>query len=145
LDDCPVKGPPTRYEQEDGTYETVPGHPNVRRFVFEHAQDVNRVLHRLGHAGASVSAKKIQLGVPEAKIVGQICNYEGRLPDEDRVRKITDWKTPRNTTELRGFLGVCAGVKIWIEGYSRIARPLHHLLNKDALWTWGAEEEEAVD
>jgi hypothetical protein len=145
LDDCPVKGPPTRYEQEDGTYETVPGHPNVRRFVFEHAQDVNRVLHRLGHAGASVSAKKIQLGVPEAKIVGQICNYEGRLPDEDRVRKITDWKTPRNTTELRGFLGVCAGVKIWIEGYSRVARPLHRLLNKDALWTWGAEEEEAVD
>jgi hypothetical protein len=60
------------------------------------------------------------------------------------VRKITDWKMPRNTTELQGFLGVCAGVKIWIEGYSHIARPLHHLLNKDTLWMWGAELKELV-
>lgn len=36
IDDVGVRGPPTRYEQEDGTYELVPGAPNVRRFVWEH-------------------------------------------------------------------------------------------------------------
>lgn len=54
VDDVGVKGPKTRYELPDGGYETVPGHPGIRRFVYEHLCDVDRVLTRIGHAGATV-------------------------------------------------------------------------------------------
>jgi hypothetical protein len=33
LDDAPIKGPPTRYEQPDGSYETHPDNPGIHRFV----------------------------------------------------------------------------------------------------------------
>jgi hypothetical protein len=36
IDDVPVKGPVTRYLQEDGTYETIPQNPEIRRFIWEH-------------------------------------------------------------------------------------------------------------
>ncbi|CAG8603394.1 9585_t:CDS:2, partial [Acaulospora colombiana] len=145
IDDLGVKGPPTRYEREDGTFETVPGHPNIRRFVWEHALDVNRVLHRVGHAGATVSGNKIQLAREEMVMVGQRCTYEGRVPDTEKVAKILRWPVPRNATELRGFLGTCAVVRIWIKDYSKIAKPLSRLTAKDADWEWGDEEQDAMD
>jgi hypothetical protein len=44
IDDVGVKGPKTRYELPDGTYETIPENAGIRRFVWEHLQNVNRVL-----------------------------------------------------------------------------------------------------
>ncbi|KIK32842.1 hypothetical protein CY34DRAFT_41498, partial [Suillus luteus UH-Slu-Lm8-n1] len=69
-DDVNVLGPHTRYESTDGTYETLPNNPRIRRFIWEHCQDVNRVLHRLKHAGATISAKKLYLCIPEVTVVG---------------------------------------------------------------------------
>ncbi|KAJ3737842.1 hypothetical protein DFJ43DRAFT_974163, partial [Lentinula guzmanii] len=65
--------------------------PGIRRFIWEHLVDVNRVLHRLKHAGATASAKKLHIGVPELKITGTVCTYEGRLPDTTKVGKIQTW------------------------------------------------------
>ncbi|KII92436.1 hypothetical protein PLICRDRAFT_60215, partial [Plicaturopsis crispa FD-325 SS-3] len=65
--------------------------PGIRRFVWEHAQDLNRVLHRLSCAGATVSGKKLYAGRDEVVVVGQLCNYEGRLPDRSAVAKIVKW------------------------------------------------------
>ena len=44
IDDVPIRGPDTRYEREDGTYETLVKNPGIRRFVWEHMQNVNRIL-----------------------------------------------------------------------------------------------------
>ncbi|KIJ43125.1 hypothetical protein M422DRAFT_87911, partial [Sphaerobolus stellatus SS14] len=65
--------------------------PGIRRFVWEHLLDVNRVLHRFKHAGATFSAKKLWIGMQEVNIVGHTCNYEGRIPDQARVSKISNW------------------------------------------------------
>lgn len=46
LDDIPVLGPQTHYEQANGTYETIPSNPKIRRFVWEHLVDVNRIFHQ---------------------------------------------------------------------------------------------------
>jgi transposase InsO family protein len=145
VDDIPVAGPPTRYELSDGTYETIPGNPGIRRFVWEHFLDVNRILHRLAHAGVTVSAKKLFLGVPSVTIVGHKCTYEGRIPEDDRVAKIKNWPRPTNLTEVRGFLGVTGVVRIFIENYATIARPLIQLTRKDVEFEWTEEQEKAMD
>lgn len=46
IDDIPVCGPKTRYEEE-GQQEALPENLGIRRFVWEHANDINRVLHRI--------------------------------------------------------------------------------------------------
>ena len=99
-DDINVLGPRTRYELPDGTHKTIPANSGIRRFVWEHCTDVNRVLHCLGHAGATVSAKKLFMCRPEVIVVGQTCNYEGRIPDESKVSKIRDWPPCETKTEV---------------------------------------------
>ncbi|TDL26452.1 hypothetical protein BD410DRAFT_701303, partial [Rickenella mellea] len=104
-DDIPLKGPATRYELPDGTFEVLAENPGVRRFVYEHLVDLNRVLHRVGHSGATINVYKLQICVTEVNIVGTICTYEGLSPDPKKIDKIITWPTPECSTEVRGFLG----------------------------------------
>lgn len=127
IDDVGIKGPPTRYELPDGSYETLKDNPGIRRFIWEHACDVNRIFHRMGCAGGTFSAKKLYIGVPEMTVLGQTCTYEGRIPDESKVSKIKNWPVPKNVTEVRGFLGTCGVVRIWIQGFAQLAKPLVEL------------------
>ena len=41
IDDVPVKGPVLKYLLENGPYETIPENPGIRKFVWEHFQNVN--------------------------------------------------------------------------------------------------------
>ncbi|TEB20714.1 hypothetical protein FA13DRAFT_1644293, partial [Coprinellus micaceus] len=84
-------GPRTRYELEDGSYEVTKENPEVRRFVREHLEDINQLLHVLLDAGATISAKKLKIAVPEAVIMGQLMTYEGRKPERTKVAKIESW------------------------------------------------------
>src|SRR5713101_5629364 len=51
IDDCGMRGPATWYELEKGGYEVIPENAGIRRFIWEHLNDVHWVMHRLGHAG----------------------------------------------------------------------------------------------
>ena len=44
IDDLPVKSVTTRYENPDGSYETIPDHPGIRCFIWEHLQVVHQIL-----------------------------------------------------------------------------------------------------
>ena len=145
LDDVPIIGPRTRYELPDGGYETLSSNPGIRRFVWEHFSDVNRIFHRMKHAGGTFSAHKLFLGVPEVNIVGHTCNYEGRIPDQARVSKIKNWPACADLTEVRGFLGTCGVVRIFIEGFADLARPLVLLTRKDVDFVWGEPQQQAMD
>jgi hypothetical protein len=91
LDDIPILGPRSPYELSDETYETLTENPGIRRFVWEHLQDVNRIFHRIKHEGGAFSAKKLYIGWPEVNIVGHTCHDEGRIPDQARISKIVNW------------------------------------------------------
>ena len=104
-DDVLVSGPSTRYEQPDGSFETIIENPGIRRFVWEHLQDLNRVLQRFGAYGATVSGKKVFIAQPTGLFVGHKLTYEGRVPDDSKVQRVVDWPICENVHDVRGFLG----------------------------------------
>jgi hypothetical protein len=87
IDDLPIKGPASQYLDSEGKPEVLKENPGIRRFIWEHAQDVHRIMHRIKCAGATFAANKAQICRPEVLIVGQICNANGRSPDY--CRKLT--------------------------------------------------------
>jgi hypothetical protein len=144
-DDVNVLGPSTRYELSNGTYEIIPQNSGIRRFVWEHCQDVNRVLHRLKHAGATVSAAKLFICVPEVMVVGQKCTYNGRIPDDSKIARIQHWPPCTSKTEVRAFLGTAGTVRNWIKDYARIANPLTNLTRNNVPFAWTHDAQEAMD
>jgi hypothetical protein len=145
LDDTMVMGPRSHYETPEGGYKTTLNNPGIRSFVQEHLSDVHWVLHRLGYTGATVSAKKIFLAVPEVIILSHKCMYEGRIPDDSKVAKVCTWLPCKTVSDVWTFLGTAGTMCIWIKDFSSIARPLVDLMWKDTDFVWQDEHDCAMD
>jgi hypothetical protein len=145
IDDFPIKGPVSQYLDSNGNPETIAGNPGIRRFIWEHATDVHRIMHRFKCAGATFSPKKAQICRPEVLIVGQKCTPSGRLPDEEKVTKILKWPTLETPKEVRQFLGLCGTVRIWIHNYSALVKPLAELFHIGKEYNWTSRQQEAFD
>ena len=145
IDDLPIKGPATKYLDSHGNPEVLAENPGIRRFIWEHAQDVHRIMHKVKKAGATFAANKAQICVPEALIVGQTCNAAGRSPDESKVNKILTWPPLKTPREVRQFLGLCGTVRIWIPNYSSLVRPLTELYRNDAEFIWNEHRQKVFD
>ncbi|KZT63059.1 hypothetical protein DAEQUDRAFT_654414, partial [Daedalea quercina L-15889] len=65
--------------------------PGIRRFVWEHFQNLNRIVTRMRYAGGTFSGVKSVLIAREIMVIGHRCTPEGRLPDESRVATIRNW------------------------------------------------------
>jgi hypothetical protein len=79
IDDVPIKGPTTMYPKVDDSYETIPENPGIRRFVWEHFENLNRVVQRMKYCGGAFSGPKLFLCVTEIFVLGHRCTPEGRL------------------------------------------------------------------
>ncbi|GBG92605.1 hypothetical protein CBR_g56393 [Chara braunii] len=138
LDDFPIKGPVERDETEV--------FPGVRKFVADHMSDVRNVLEKLDDANLTVSGTKSRWGVSSIKILGFICDKEGRRPDPEKLVKLMTWPSPlKSITEVRQFLGVVGYWRIFIKAYGDRAEPLRRLLRKSEGWVWGEEQAAAME
>jgi len=145
IDDLPIKGPETQYPDSEGNPETLSDNPGIRRFIWEHAQDVHRIMHKVKLAGATFAANKAQICLPEVLIIGQTCNAEGRSPDTTKVDKILNWPPLSSPKEARQFLGLCGTVRIWIPNYSSLVRPLTELFRKGVEFIWNERRQAAFE
>src|ERR1700690_1157297 len=105
INDVPIKGPSSRYQLPDGSYKTIPRNPGIRQFVWEHFQNLNRIVQRMKYCGGTFSGKKSFLCVVEIMVLGHRCNSEGRLPDEGLIDKLKNQSDCKSLTEVRTFLG----------------------------------------
>lgn len=98
LDDVAIKRPTTTYNNE----EVAPG---MRRYVFEHIQNLIKVLADLKRAGITTNEAKSQFCHIRLKILGYICDADVRHPDTSKVLKTLDWPECTNVTSARVFMG----------------------------------------
>ena len=101
IDDVPVRGPATRYVLSTGEEERIPENPGIRRFVWEHFQDLNRIAQRMKYSGGTFSGYKSTLCAAEITVLGHRCTIEGRLPDEGRISKVMNWGPCQDLTDVR--------------------------------------------
>ncbi len=100
IDDVPVCGPEMRYETEGRSYETIPENPGIRRFVWEHMQNMNRVVQRMKYCGGTFSGPKSFICVDKMTVVGHLCTYEGRKVSTDRAGVIEHWGPCKHISDM---------------------------------------------
>jgi Integrase zinc binding domain/RNase H-like domain found in reverse transcriptase len=145
IDDVPVRGPATMYLQENGEPETIPENPGIRRFVWEHFQDLNRVVQRMKYSGGTFSGVKTTLCAAEITVLGHRCTFNGRLPDESRIAKILNWGPCKDLSDVRAFLGTIGVCRLFIRNFAYRAHHLVKLTRKEAEWEFGPDQLNAMD
>ncbi|GJV82170.1 putative reverse transcriptase domain-containing protein [Tanacetum coccineum] len=78
---------------------------------------------------------RVARGAPE--------DYLG-VAEEERAQKIEavkNWASPTTPLEIHQFLGLAGYYRRFIEGLSKIAKPMTELTQKDKKFDWGEEQE----
>jgi hypothetical protein len=65
--------------------------------------------------------------------------------DPAKVTAIVDWNIPSIVSEIRSFLGLVGYYRRFIEGFSKIAKPMTSLLEKGKEFNWTEECQESFD
>ena len=60
----------------------------------------------------------------------------GIRPNPWNVEKIKNAEVPKNTTELRRFLGMAQYYRQYINRYADLVRPLYDMLKENGLAVW---------
>ena len=72
-----------------------------------------------------------------------VIDKTGLHVDPAKIEAIKDWPTPTTPTEIHQFLGLAGYYRMFIEGFSSIAKPLTKLTQKNKKYVWDEDEEEA--
>jgi hypothetical protein len=56
--------------------------------------------------------------------------------DPSKVKDVLSWKTPQNVSGIRSFLGLAGYYRRFIEGFSKISKPMTELLAKGNTYEW---------
>ena len=56
-----------------------------------------------------------------------------------KVRDVLSWKPPQDVSEIWSFLGMAGYYRRFIEGFSKLAKPMTALLEKNAQFVWSKQ------
>jgi hypothetical protein len=61
------------------------------------------------------------------------------MVDPTKVQEVLDWKAPILVHEVRSFLGLADYYRLFILDFSKIAKPITRLMQKDTRFVWTPE------
>ncbi|WVZ89158.1 hypothetical protein U9M48_035595 [Paspalum notatum var. saurae] len=111
----------------------------------EHEKHLRLVLQRLREHKLYAKFSKYEFWIDEVRFFGYIVSKGGIAMDPNKVSTVTNWKVPDIPKEVHGFLGLAGYYRRFIENFSRIAKPMTSLLEKDAEFKWTNAQQAAFD
>jgi hypothetical protein len=79
---------------------------------------------------------KCEFWLKEVSFLGHVITSEGIAVDPGKVRDVLNWEPPTTVSEIRRFLELVGYYRRFIEGFSKIVKPLTSLLVKDKKFIW---------
>ena len=86
-----------------------------------------RILERIRVAKLCCSIKKSDIHVQEIEFLGYHLSPEGILMSTAKVESVKNWPVPQNVKDIQAFLGFAKFYRRFIEGFSKICKPLTDL------------------
>ena len=111
----------------------------------EHRKVTHEVLRRLQENDLYLRPEKCEFEKTEIEYLGLVIRQGQVSMDPVKVQAVKEWSTPRNLTEVRGFLGFANFYRRFIQDFAKLARPLNDLTKKDTKWNWGDDQQLAFD
>jgi len=104
--------------------ETEKGHNDI----------VAEVIRRLEENNLYVKPEKCKWKVREVGFLGVVIRLEGIKMEEEKVKGVLEWPTPKCVKDMQKFLGLANYYCWFIKGFVSVARPLHDMVKKDKKW-----------
>ncbi|TWW67321.1 Retrovirus-related Pol polyprotein from transposon opus, partial [Takifugu flavidus] len=70
----------------------------------------------------------LTLPVGAVSYLGHIISSQGVSTDPKKIEAVAGWQCPRHISELRSFLGFASYYRRFVDGFAKMAKPLHQLV-----------------
>ena len=95
----------------------------------EHLEYLERLLQHVTETGLKLKLSKCQFLRCQVMYLGHTIPAEGGSCEAGKVEVVQNWPTPKTVTYLHSFLGFSSYYRHFIKGFTKIAGPLHDLVN----------------
>ncbi|KAL6728867.1 hypothetical protein Aduo_010600 [Ancylostoma duodenale] len=148
-----LKGAPATFQRIMDNFKK---HLRARVFIYiddliitsetpeEHLVDIDEVLTKIEQIGMKLKASKCEFAREGIKFLGFILSKDGIKPNPEKTKAIDEYPTPKNTTDIKAFLGMCSFFRRFVHNFASIASPLTALTKKDTPFIWTPECETAM-
>jgi hypothetical protein len=109
----------------------------------EHAQHLRVILQRLRDHQLYAKFSKCAFWLKKVLFLGHVISTEGITVDPSKVQEVLDWKSLISITQICNFLELAGYYCRFISNFSKIAKPMTQLLEKEAKFKWIPQCEEA--
>ena len=103
------------------------------------------MLQRLRDHQLYAKFSKCEIWLKQVGFLGHVLSAEGIAVDPSKVKDVLDWLSPTTVSQIRSFLGLPGYYRRFIEGFSKIAKPMTELLKKDKKFEWTEDYEKSFN
>lgn len=96
--------------------------------VEQHLQRLEMVLGRLQKEGLKAKLEKCAFLQQEVGYLGHVISSQGVSTDPKKIEAVANWRRPSQVSELRSFLGFASYYRRFVNGFAKLAGPLHQLV-----------------
>jgi ribonuclease HI len=111
----------------------------------DHEEHLRSVLQKLRDNQLYTKFSKCEFWIDKVAFLGHIISNGGITVDPAKVKEIMAWSIPTAVTEVRSFLGLARYYRRFIEGFSKIAKPMTSLLEKGREFKWDEKCQDNFD
>ena len=104
--------------------------------LHDHRDATHDVLDLLQEHNLFLKKKKCRWEVDSIDYLGLIIEKGVTHMDPTKVESIKTWPRPTKVKDVQSFLGFCNFYRIFIQGFSKIAKPLNELMLEDVPFLW---------
>ncbi|GJX60529.1 hypothetical protein Tco_0291919 [Tanacetum coccineum] len=97
----------------------------------EHAEHLKLILELLKKEELYAKFSKCDFWLSKVQFHSHMIDSEGIHVDPAKIESIKDWASPKNSIEIRQFLGLAGYYRRFIEGFIKIAKPMTKLTQKN--------------
>nr|GEU61176.1 putative reverse transcriptase domain-containing protein [Tanacetum cinerariifolium] len=109
----------------------------------EHANHMRIILELLKKEKLYTKFSKCDFWIHIVQFLGHLSHSQGLHVDPAKIKAVKKWETPTTPTEVHQFLGLAGYYRRFIEGFSKIAKPLTKLTQKNKKYIWEKDQESA--
>nr|GEZ02461.1 putative reverse transcriptase domain-containing protein [Tanacetum cinerariifolium] len=109
----------------------------------EHEEHLKLILELLKKKEFYAKFSKCKFWIPKVQFLGHMIDSKGILVDPAKIESIKDWASLKTPTEICPFLGLVGYYRRFIEGFSKIAKSMTKLTQKNVKFDWGEKKKAA--
>jgi hypothetical protein len=80
--------------------------------------------------------RKCEFWLKQVAFLGHIISKGGISVDPSKIQDVLSWNAPMSVDDIQSFLGLAGYYQRFIEGFSKVSKPMTELLEKGKMFKW---------